>query len=132
MGELVEQGLDSPVDVVDYGPDRFDGLSGGVGKVPVEAALARKDPAAVAAAHSYDDVGREAVGVVVAGLGRPGSVRCCGCRGEGRRGRTMGFTPQRTDCMIFAANEESRENLEQAGNVGLALSVPDDPTRLEL
>jgi SnoaL-like polyketide cyclase len=69
-GELDQQRPDASVDVVPYGADLVEGLSGGVGEVPVEVAPSGEDGAGVAAAHRDDDVrGLDGIGGEDLGMG---------------------------------------------------------------
>src|SRR3974390_2775669 len=55
--ELLEEGADTPVDLVADGPHLGERLPGRVREIPVEVALARIDRARVTAAHGDDGVG---------------------------------------------------------------------------
>ena len=61
--EFSEQVADACVDVVADGPDLVEGLTGGVGELPLEVALAGEDRAGVSSAHGDHDVsGRDGDG----------------------------------------------------------------------
>ena len=63
-GEFGEESLNSAVDLVADRTNGLDALTGGVGEVPVEVALARIERALVTATHRDHDVGSLDRGVV--------------------------------------------------------------------